>query len=61
MTLTRAADLIFAGNNSQRPSAVEVGDFDCVGKTGVKAMTDVAVAKDGKLFGRVGQERAAIC
>lgn len=29
-----------------------VGDFDCVGKTGpAKTMTDVAVGKDGKLYG----------
>jgi hypothetical protein len=29
-----------------------VGDFDCVGKTGpAKTMTDLAVTKDGKLFG----------
>ena len=29
-----------------------VGDFDCVGKTGpAKTMTDLAVAKDGKLYG----------
>ncbi|MDB4937498.1 MAG: hypothetical protein JWP87_4470, partial [Labilithrix sp.] len=29
-----------------------VGDFDCVGKTGAaKTMTDLAVGKDGKLFG----------
>jgi hypothetical protein len=29
-----------------------VGDFDCVGKTGpAKTMTDVAVSKDGKLYG----------
>lgn len=29
-----------------------VGDFDCVGKTGpAKTMTDIAVGKDGKLYG----------
>ena len=29
-----------------------MGDFDCVGKTGLaKTMTDIAVAKDGKLYG----------
>ena len=28
-----------------------VGDFDCVGQNGVKAMTDLAVTKDGKLYG----------
>jgi hypothetical protein len=33
-------------------SAVMVGDFDCVSKTGAaKTMTDLAVGKDGKLFG----------
>jgi hypothetical protein len=32
--------------------ATTVGDFDCVGKTGpAKTMTDLAVAKDGKLYG----------
>jgi hypothetical protein len=30
---------------------VKIGDFDCVGKGQVAAMTDIAVAKDGKLFG----------
>jgi hypothetical protein len=33
-------------------AAMTVGDFDCVGKTGpAKTMTDVAVSKDGKLYG----------
>jgi hypothetical protein len=33
-------------------SAMTVGDFDCVGKNGpAKTMTDIAVAKDGKLYG----------
>jgi hypothetical protein len=29
----------------------KVGDFDCVGKSGGGSMTDLAVTKDGKLFG----------
>ena len=39
-----------AANMASAPTVV--GDFDCVGKTGpAKTMTDVAVAKDGKLYG----------
>lgn len=40
MSLTRQVDLIFAGNNSQRPSAVEVGDFDVTGKLSIYGSTD---------------------
>ena len=40
LTLTRQVELIFAGNNSQKPSGFETGNFDCVGKIEFYGSTD---------------------
>lgn len=40
LSLSREVELIFAGNNSQRPSSVEVGDFDVTGKISFYGSTD---------------------
>ena len=40
LTLTREVNLVFAGNNSQRPTAAEVGPLDITGKVSWYGSTD---------------------